>query len=221
MSIPIYEQRYLDSFKRPTADSGTPYKDSEDNILLLLYPEPIPIKYPTNLPPEQALAELRTFLKKSRPVPCFGRRAAALWRINQAVHSKIWFPDIVFKVFADLDTMYFNRRLHGNVLLRWITGEEMDERYSHSRNPGLQKGVRGSQSYLRVGPRQAETKGRILKGKSDIVLNATELLRKPADTAKEVVQVLIHEMIVSPLTKSSSEISHFVISHVSWVSNSR
>lgn len=69
----------------------------------------------------QATRELSIFLRK----PPTKRNRIVAQRLKDARHRIRWGPDIMGKVLSDLDALYFDNCLHGNVIFHWIHDEAL------------------------------------------------------------------------------------------------
>ncbi len=108
MPIKVYGERVL-------ASQGTPYPVSQDEIDVLQDPTLYPRREPY-LSLSAATRKLEEFLHQPRGP----KEREALRRLRDLEYATGRFGrDIVFKVFNDIDTVFFAGKLYHNVLLTW------------------------------------------------------------------------------------------------------
>ena len=119
--------------------------------------------------------------------PSFDERRAIL-NLEYAIHDHnfVYHPDIIVKVFNDLDTLFFGGRLSGNVLVSWPNSTQCAE--LETTEPRLLRWTDGF------------TPGE--QGQARIYLNPnTIFLGKPAneDPLRKMFSTLIHEVSCIPI----------------------
>lgn len=112
---------------------------------------------------------------------------AAEARLQEAchwAHSHPWLPDLMIKMFADIDLVFYGGYLLGNVGIKWVDDEKA------RRKVGYEAGCR---EYSRC------TRGR--RGQAKIRLNSNRLLMGTADgtdlSFNKMWETTLHEMVVS------------------------
>lgn len=178
-------ERYSWHDEMPKASSGTIYPCRQEDLdALTTLPGP---NTHDPVPPEKAIRDLVAFNSPSRHDLAQPARSA-LQRLKDIIyhvrtgHNRQ--PDVIYKMFPDIDLLFFDGYLKGNVKLRWVT-----EAYLGQGGPSK---YAACTSTLECGERQAF-----------ILLNADMiLLCLPQDvkdiTFGEMWECTLHEMIVSP-----------------------
>ena len=171
-------QLYRSGPKKPSSTSGTPYpcKQSDLDQLNRRMPE-------TLFPPFQsmrsreAVREIESFLDKSKEVSAAEDSAAK--RIAEALKLERWGPDLIIKMFGDLDTLFFMGRLKGSVSVEWMQRQEFSNRLGGVPAYGVTS-YRGN-------------------GTSQITLNAWDILAGSGgwDPFSYMWMTMVHEMVVS------------------------
>lgn len=184
------QERYDQSFDTHISarrGHGHPYPSTQpalDDLTTDWLPPSHPHRY---VPLERAVSDLASALRNPNfPGPQNTARALAFARLERTATARRWWPDLVFKAFADLDLLFSRNRLGGNVYLRWATPEVVSalQREGYAVGPGYVK---------RYGP---ERGGRSVRERIGIYLNAEALLLH--GTLMNVWKVLLHFMVVSP-----------------------
>jgi len=171
----------------PDAYRGTDYPSNPRFICMLEYSESIfskPISYITV---EAAVRQLQSLYGPGKTIS--RRRRSALSRLTKYLGrlqiSGRWSADVIFKIFHDLDVALFGRILCRNVSMGWKTE---DSTPGMKTIPAVTYGLSGW------------NKGR--GQRVHIALNGNMCLLDARRTLKDVVDVLLHEMIVSlPLSR--------------------
>ena len=105
---------------RVVTDRGTPYqitdKDLED---LLVHPQQHAGLFVSEM---QATKEIYNHNNLEREPT--SHEVAAIARVHAALSIENWHPDVAIKTFHDLDTIFFNGRLRGNVCICWCDGRK-------------------------------------------------------------------------------------------------
>lgn len=98
----------------------------------------------------------------------------AIWHLQRAATSKVWNSGIIFEIFHDIDTLFFQGKLKGNVYLFWF---EIQVRHNSAGitipSPGFK---------------------RHRTSKVTIALSSS-VLSLPRTTARDVIYALTHEML--------------------------
>ena len=180
-NLTLRKRRYRDTSLLIT-EGASDYECSVEELFGHQTPLLQPLKHPNFFTLNQATERVEDALAQSISIP----ECPALARLNRFFNTPPndnWGPDIVFKAFADLDLLFFLGELRGYVYLRWSDSEE-DRRTKRLGNcqavPWLPNG------WL------------VIPGKSIInMCSRPLLLRNSQTTVKHVIEVLLHEMIVS------------------------
>ena len=115
--------------------------------------------------------EATRLLQEAHDGPLSDAQKAAVKRLNDLREAKRWGPDIIFKIFNDLDLLLFRGKLRGNVYLRW------------DNTSGPESKTLGSTLYSKI----TNNRCRITMG----FANAT----KATVGLRDVLSTLIHEMV--------------------------
>ena len=181
----VRKQRYDACFILPVAevDKGTSYPCTK-RALALLTDENLPVLSPPDIVP----ASTATSTLEEALGPVFSscpEAVAALQRFRvNGLNPQEWGPDLMFKVFGDLDRAFFMGKLKNRVILKWNN----DRRFRHQ---GL-VGVFDTRWGLAVC-----TDMRGISKKAWIYLNANKLLLPHYIQLGHIWSVLLHEMLVS------------------------
>ena len=115
---------YRQAFEQVNADSGTQYPCSQSEINFHHRGRfPHPNKGPF-VSASEATSEIVRHNQETRKIPPL--ELAAIDRLIDAIldaEDKGYEPDIIIKAFADLDLVFFNRRLRGSVCVQWASDE--------------------------------------------------------------------------------------------------
>ena len=174
------QQMYKEAFGAFYAHTGTEYPCSQSEINFhhrgkFYHPNEGPF-----VSAIEATAEIIRHNKESRKIPHL--ELAAVDRLIDAIldaEDKGYGPDIIIKAFADLDLVFFDGRLRGNVCVQWAS----DEYFQKWRVP---PGTWG----FTVRPQPGE------KGQCRVYLNAKTILLDPSTDIpfKTMFGTLLHEM---------------------------
>ncbi|KAL9045516.1 MAG: hypothetical protein Q9214_001449 [Letrouitia sp. 1 TL-2023] len=128
--------------------------------------------WPSNI--DDAVREIEAYLDPKRPPSA--KEQSAMDRLYKALclEDGEWTPDVPIKAFRDLDTVFFQGRLCGNVKVGWVSGKE------------LPSDAIGTTVYR-------------FNGHSKIKLDADYHIFESWDPWKQMWQTLLHEMVVSNL----------------------
>ncbi|KAI4212133.1 MAG: hypothetical protein LQ351_005163 [Letrouitia transgressa] len=134
--------------------------------------------WPSNT--DDAVREIEAFLDPERPPSA--EEQSAVDRLCQVLclENGEWTPDVPIKAFRDLDTVFFQRRLCGNVKVGWVSGEEMPP------------GTIGTTAYK-------------FNGHSKIMLDADHYIFESEHPWRKMWRTLLHEMVVSNLIKHATK----------------
>lgn len=176
----VSQQMYKEAFKPFYAHSGTQYPCSQSEIDFHhrgKFPHPNEGPFVSAM---EATSEIVCHNKETRKVPPL--ESAAINRLIDAILDAEQYgygPDIIVKVFADLDLVFFDGRLRGNVCVEWVS----DKYFQKWRVP---PGAWG----FTVRPQLGES------GQCRVKLNAkTILLNLSTDTPfKTMFGTMLHEM---------------------------
>lgn len=180
----VQRLRHLASTQIPTTHTGTIYDCSQEDLDLVLQ-----FAYPSlelEVSPEEATRYLVRFNRPDKePSP---REQEAIHRLETMAEwsrDEEWDPDIVFKVFADIDIVFFDRFLLGNVELRWASGsefaiasEDIAESWGHTQYNSQNR----AQSVISLN--------------ADKILSATNYGQD--SSFRHMWETTLHEMVVSP-----------------------
>ena len=176
----VDQQRYREAFEPFHADGGTPYPCSQGEINFhrrgkFLHPNKGPF-----VGAIEATFEIVWHNKETRKVP--PRESAAIDRLIEAIldaEENGYGPDIIVKAFADLDLVFFDGRLRGNVCVQWASDEYFQKWH-------VPAGAWG----FTVRPQPGES------GQCRMKLNAKTILLDPStDTPfKTMFGTMLHEM---------------------------
>lgn len=120
----VGRQRYREAFELFHADGGTSYPCSQSEIDFhhrgtFLHPNNGPF-----VSAIEATSEIVRHNRETRKVP--PRELAAIDKLIEAIldaEENAYGPDIIVKAFADLDLVFFDERLRGNVCVQWESEE--------------------------------------------------------------------------------------------------
>lgn len=170
-------QRHYQEGPRIYAERGTPYPCTQAVIDELQDTQLHPRTEPdTHMSMGEATRRLENAHRSGNPLNA-GQKAA-LQRLQDLEKVGKYGPDIVFKIFNDLDTLLFHGALNGNVYLRWSSTDEFIRQNGYGEASG-----RTSQPgfvAMRVG---------IQLNEGVLQLSTTRL--------RDVISTLVHECIVS------------------------
>ena len=176
----VSQHMYRQAFEPVDADSGTQYLCSQSEINFhrrgrLPHSNTGPF-----VSAIEATSEIVRHNKETRKIPPL--ELAAIDRLIDAIldaEDKGYGPDITIKAFADLDLVFFNGRLRGNVCVQWAS----DEYFQKWQVP---PGTWG----LTVRPQRGEM------GQCRLYLNAKTILLDPSTDVpfKTMFGTLLHEM---------------------------
>ena len=140
------QELYHDAFKDVFLDLGTKYEckqsdlDATGGLARQLFPDdsyddrgPSRKKWFVNKKRPQIITPRRATLDISRHndldrIPSESEKQA-MERLSKAIdegHKGCWGPDLIIKVFCDLDTVFFKGRLRGHVCVRWLRNWERE-----------------------------------------------------------------------------------------------
>ena len=176
----VSQQMYKEAFGAFYADSGTQYPCSQSEINFHhggKFPHPNKGPFVSAI---EATSEIVRHNKETRRIPPV--ELAAIDRLIDAIldaEENGYGPDIIIKAFADLDLVFFNGMLRGNVRVHWAS----DEYFQKWQVP---PGTWG----FTVRPQRGEM------GQCRIYLNAKTILLDPStDTPfKTMFGTMLHEM---------------------------
>ena len=139
-----------------------------------------PPKHQSFLTLDQATERLEAYLALPKPTLGTSLQLARLNRFFNSSRQYSWGFDVVFRAFQDLDTLFFASELYGHVEIHWTHPEyDANKEYLGCLEPAYQNSTE-------------------VPGKSVIKLVSKPLLFEgPARTAHFVIEILLHEMIVS------------------------
>lgn len=120
----VGQQRYREAFGLFQSDGGTPYpcRQSEINIH-----HSRKFLRPNKGPSESTIEAIIEFIrhdKETRKIP--PRESAAIERLIEGIldaEENGYGPDVIVKAFTDLDLVFFDERLRGNVCVQWESEE--------------------------------------------------------------------------------------------------
>ena len=111
--------------RRPiTLDTGTPYGCTRQELRKTIRPRRRfhPVR---TVSPQQAVNEIKACTSTTRTVTAKLEDAVRRLRGGlDRVKYRRWSPDLLVKMFADLDLVFFNGKLLGNVKVSWVNTEE-------------------------------------------------------------------------------------------------
>ena len=176
----VSQHMYKQAFEPVDADSGTQYLCSQSELNFHhrgRFPHPNKGPFVSAI---EATSEIVRHNKETRKIPHL--ESAAIDRLIDAIldaEDKGYDPDIIIKAFADVDLVFFNGRLRGNVCVQWAS----DEYFQKWQVP---PGTWG----FTVVPQRGEM------GQCRMYLNAKTILLDPStDTSfKTMFGTLLHEM---------------------------
>lgn len=119
----LRERLYRLAYEPVRVDTGTAY-ECDPRHLAYYHRHPGPNRQRL-VSGEQATLEIVRRNSDTRREEDVGRKEwEAMGRLSEAVKQAAttnsnWGPDLIVKMFADLDLVFFNGRLLGNVLVRW------------------------------------------------------------------------------------------------------
>lgn len=173
-----HEKFFSDTFVPITSASGTQYDSCR-------YEDILAYTSATNgpkccLPKRFSTWVLTKYLTERWPNE---RARDALHRINQAISTPNWGPDLLVKLMPDLDTAFFNSRLRTHVQVAWkdessivFMDEDTDTLFPNALGLTLFNSVNNS---------------------SYIFLNRDNVCHGKPDPRVAMLQTLVHEMVVS------------------------
>lgn len=97
------------------ADQGTPYPCRQAEIDVLQDRHVKRVQHSHYIDRHEATS----LLQQAHKGPLSDAQKAAVKRLNDLQAAHRWGPDIIFKIFNDLDLLLFRGKLKGNVYLRW------------------------------------------------------------------------------------------------------
>ncbi|CAF9917026.1 hypothetical protein IMSHALPRED_003374 [Imshaugia aleurites] len=114
------KELYRDALFVVTADQGTPYNISQEDLDALA-------SHPTNCGPfvsqKQATKEVVKHNRAGRQLP--SSEMAAIARLRNVWKDHDWSPDVVIKAFRDLDTVFCCGRLQSKVRIQWSAPDDL------------------------------------------------------------------------------------------------
>ncbi len=154
------------------AASGTPYDCTQADIDAF-HKFARKVKNTTFLPVEASIQKLTSFLTQQQPTP---EICNALARLRLAAWDPRWGPDVIIKALQDIDTVFFNSRLRGNVKVHWCNSNN--------------ESIRG---HLPRVPRGLMSPGE-RKGQCTVFLNADTIFAKQ-NPCKQMWRTTLHELV--------------------------
>lgn len=128
---------------------------------------------------ENATIHLERFLDPNTAITC--KVQQAIDRLEVGLQVQDWKPDIVIKAFTDLDTVFFDGKLHDMTTISWHSARwwntRENSRYGHRRDKGVT-------DYL--GNQRAA-----------IHLNGWTIFLDSSDAKVAMWSTVLHEMVVS------------------------
>ena len=118
-----YTRQQLSHLTRRPVTHGRGARYPCDPAHLASYRQPIRLRPHWLVYPSEAMQELVACNSETRRREDFSRSELdAMNRLSAVVECAAtgsWTPDVIVKMFADLDLVFFNGRLLGNVYVRW------------------------------------------------------------------------------------------------------
>ena len=176
----VSQQMYRQAFEPFSADGGTVYPCSQSEIDFHHRGKFLHRNEGSYVSAIEATSEIVRHNKETRNVPPL--ESAAIDRLIDAIldaEEYGYCPDMIVKAFADLDLVFFNGRLRGNVCVQWASDEYFQQWH-------VPPGAWG----FTVRPQPGEL------GQCRVKLNAKTILLDPStDTSfKTMVGTMLHEM---------------------------
>lgn len=124
--------RHEDAFKIFTPKAGTPYPCPPSHLSFhasSIFPHSNPKSQPLTTPPLATLSLLSHNAPSRPPSPTETLALTNLTTLLLDLEASLydWTADLIIKAFADLDTVFFNGKLQGNVCVRWMSAEYLLE----------------------------------------------------------------------------------------------
>ena len=167
---------YVDTCQPIRLGSGTWYSCTNED--LCSYTRPVPTAARPSRSKAASVTDLTNFLTHQWPN---ARVGVALDNMRQVLDTPDWGPDILLKMFSDMDVAFFEGQLRNRVRVSWYDGCP-----SQLGNPP----IRDSQGF-------GITHFDPVDNTCYIFLNRDIILDNPTDPRMMMLETMIHEMVVS------------------------
>ncbi|KAI4216098.1 MAG: hypothetical protein LQ351_001596 [Letrouitia transgressa] len=167
---------YSSAFVQPSVHSGTPYPCRAEDLEIRNRPKlETKLPYVIGAPCREVVREIEQFLDDSKRLS--KSEMAATERLAEGMKMDQWGADIIIKMFADIDTLFFMGRMTKSVSIKWAGPKEFARAYGI----GLTHGYTVYQG------------GQL----SHIILNSLSMIgRGDIDPFSFMWMVVLHEMVV-------------------------
>ncbi|KAI4162245.1 MAG: hypothetical protein LQ342_004113 [Letrouitia transgressa] len=167
---------YSSAFVQPSLHSGTPYPCRAEDLETRNRPKlETKLPYITGAPCREVVREIEQFLDDSKRLS--KSEMAAVERLAEGMRMDKWGADIIIKMFADIDALFFMGRLTNSVSIKWASPRDFTKVYGIGLTHGFTIYEGGKLSH--------------------IMLNSLSMIgRADIDPFSFMWMVVLHEMVV-------------------------
>ncbi|KAL9611755.1 MAG: hypothetical protein Q9167_003603 [Letrouitia subvulpina] len=178
MSVRKMDRRdlYSSAFVQPSVHSGTPYPCRAEDLETYNRPKlETKLSYTTGAPCREVVREIEQFLDDSKRLS--KSEMAAVEKLAEGMRMDKWGADIIIKMLADIDALFFMGRLTKSVSIQWASPKEFGKLHGFGLTHGFTMYQGGKLSH--------------------IVLNSLTMIgRLDIDPFSFMWAVVLHEMVV-------------------------